>query len=137
MLYGAENLIGIVVWPIFIYEVLKGNYFKVGMISIIIIEITVIFQLIVGKYIDNYIKEKKVLKIGTFLVSLGWVLKIFITTAFQVFVIGSYHSLSSILTRTPIGSLRYETAADGGHYVDELTVLYEMIIQTSKVLIAF
>jgi MFS family permease len=136
MSYGAENLIGIVVWPIFIFGVLRGNYFQVGLISTLIIGITVVFQLSVGKYIDNYAKEKKVLKIGTLLVSFGWIFKIFIATAFQIFVVGAYHSLSSILTKTPFDSLRYETAADEGHYVDEQTVLYEMAIQSGKVLMA-
>lgn len=136
MSYGAEDLVAVVVWPIFIFEILKGNYFQVGLISTFIIGVTVILQLGVGKYINSYSREKKVLKIGTFLVSLGWILKIFIGTAFQVFVIGAYHNISDILRKTPFDSLRYEIAADEGHYVDEQTVLYEMAIQLGKVLMA-
>ena len=136
MSYGAEDLVAMVVWPIFIFEILKGNYFQVGLISTFIIGVTVILQLGVGKYINSYSREKKVLKIGTFLVSLGWILKIFIGTAFQVFVIGAYHNISDILRKTPFDSLRYEIAADEGHYIDEQTVLYEMAIQLGKVLMA-
>ena len=136
MSYGAEDLVAVVVWPIFIFEILKGNYFQVGLISTFIIGVTVILQLGVGKYINSYSREKKVLKIGTFLVSLGWILKIFIGTAFQVFVIGAYHNISDILRKTPFDSLRYEIAADEGHYIDEQTVLYEMAIQLGKVLMA-
>ena len=136
MSYGAENLVGMIVWPIFIFGVLKGNYLQVGLISTFIIGVTVILQLGVGKYIDDYRREKRVLKIGTLLVSFGWIFKIFIGTAFQIFIVGTYHSLSNILTKTPFNSLRYETAADEGHYIDEQTVLYEMAIQSGKVLMA-
>lgn len=136
MSYGAEDLVGMVVWPIFIFEVLRGNFFQVGLISAFIIGITVVLQFGIGKYIDSTSKEEKVLKIGTILVSLGWILKIFIGTAFQVFIIGAYHSISDIFRKTPFDSLRYETAADRGHYIDEQTVLYEMAIQAGKVLMA-
>ncbi len=136
MSYGAENLVGMIVWPIFIFGVLKGNYLQVGLISTFIIGVTVILQLGVGKYIDDYRRERRVLKIGTLLVSFGWIFKIFIGTAFQIFIVGTYHSLSNVLTKTPFDSLRYETAADEGHYVDEQTVLYEMAIQSGKVLMA-
>jgi len=136
MSYGAEDLVGMIVWPIFIFEVLKGNYFQVGLVSALIIGITVILQLGIGKYINNYSREKRVLKIGTFLVSLSWILKIFINTAFQIFIVGAYDGLSNIFKKTPFDALRYETAADQGHYIDEQTVLYEMAIQSGKVLMA-
>ena len=136
MSYGAENLVGMIVWPIFIFGILKGNYLQVGLISTFIIGVTVILQLGVGKYLDDYRRERRVLKIGTLLVSFGWIFKIFIGTAFQIFIVGTYHSLSNILTKTPFDSLRYETAADEGHYIDEQTVLHEMAIQSGKVLMA-
>ena len=136
MSYGGEDLVGIMVWPIFIFGVLKGDYFQVGLISSLVIMATVILQLGIGKYISSYLREKKVLKIGSFLVFLGWILKIFVDTAFQVFIVSTYHNLSNILTKTPFDSLRYETAADEGHYIDEQTVLYEVAIQLGKVLMA-
>lgn len=136
MSYGAEDLVGMIVWPIFIFEVLDGNFFQIGLISSFIIGITVIVQLGIGKYLDSTSKEKRILKIGTILVSLGWILKIFIGTVFQVFIIGAYHSISDIFRKTPFDSLRYETSADRGHYIDEQTVLYEMAIQSGKVLMA-
>ena len=75
---GSENIVGIVVWPIFIYQLLDGNYFKVGAISTLIIAISVIAQLFLGKYIDLKAKKEKVLKWGSLLYSFGWLVKIFI-----------------------------------------------------------
>ena len=131
---GSENIVGIVVWPIFIYQLLDGNYFKVGAISTLIIAISVIAQLFLGKYIDLKAKKEKVLKWGSLLYSFGWLVKIFISTAFQIFVVGAYHSITCIFLRTPFDALTYEISADQEHYVDEFTVLREMSIQFGRVL---
>ena len=131
---GSENIVGLVVWPIFIYQLLDGNYFKVGAISTLIIAISVIAQLFLGKYIDLKAKKEKVLKWGSLLYSFGWLVKIFISTAFQIFVVGAYHSITCIFLRTPFDALTYEISADQEHYVDEFTVLREMSIQFGRVL---
>ena len=133
---GSENIIGIVVWPIFIYQLLDGNYFKVGAISTLIIAISVITQLFLGKYMDLRVKKEKVLKWGSFLYSFGWLVKIFISTTFQLFIVGAYHSITCIFLRTPFDALTYEIAADQEHYVDEFSVLREMAIQFGRVLMA-
>jgi len=132
---GAESVVGIVVWPIFIFQILKGNYLEVGAISTFIIGLTVIVQLVFGKYVDKKNKEK-IIHLGSILYSIGWILKIFITTALQIFVVGVYHSIVSIFIRTPFDALTYEIAADQGHYVDEFTVLYEMALNFGRVLMA-
>lgn len=124
--YGAETVVGIVVWPIFIYQLLKGNYFQVGAISTLIIGFAVILQLALGKYIDLKSAKEKVLGWGSVFYALGWLIKIFIETAFQIFVVGAYHSVSRIFLQTPFNALSYEIAADQGHYVDEFTVLHQM-----------
>ena len=116
---GAENVIGIVIWPIFIYQLLDGDYFKVGAIFTLIIAISVVAQLFLGKYIDLKVKKEKVLKWGSFLYSFGWLVKIFISTAFQIFVAGAYHSIASIFIRTPFDALTYEIAANQEHYREE------------------
>jgi len=129
---GAENVVGIVVWPIFIYQLLNGDYFKIGAISTLIIGVTVIVQLVLGRYIDVESSQKRVLKWGSLFYSAGWIIKIFISTAFQIFVVGVYHGIASIFLRTPFDALTYEIAADQEHYVDEFTVLHEMSIQLGK-----
>jgi len=133
---GSENFIGLVVWPIFIFQLLDGDYLKVGAISALIVAVTVIMQLTLGKYMDLKISKKKVLKWGSLLYSFGWLIKIFISTAFQIFVVGAYHSITSIFIRTPFDALTYEIAADEERYVDEFTVLHEMAIQLGKSLMA-
>ena len=132
---GAEGIVGMIVWPIFIYELLKGDILQVGILSSLIIVVTVIAQIALGKYIDKKKENKEgILKWGSSLYSIGWVFKIFIFTAFHIFVVGVYHNLMKIFLRTPFDVLTYEIAADQGHYVDEFTVMHEMAIHFGKVL---
>lgn len=128
---GAESVVGIIIWPIFIFELLKGNYFEVGALSSLIVAVTVGLQLIVGKYVDIGGK-RKMIHISTILYAVGWLVKIFIITAFHIFIASAYHNLTKIFARTPFDALTYEKAADQGHYVDEYTVIHEIAIQLGK-----
>ncbi|MCD4694101.1 MFS transporter, partial [bacterium] len=131
---GAENSFTIIIWPIFIFKLLEGNYFEAGLITSLVVFLTVILQLIVGKNLD--LKDKKnILKHGTWFYSVGWIIKIFISSAFHIFIVSTYHSLSRIFTRTPFDSLIYEKAADQGHFVDEFTVIHEMAIGMGRIVI--
>ena len=127
-------VVGLIVWPIFIFQLLNGNYFQVGFISTLIIAVTAILQLVLGRHVDLNTPKEKVLKWGSILYSFGWIIKIFIATAFHVFIIGAYHSISSILLYTPFNTLNYEIMADQGHYIDEFTVLREMAVNFGKVI---
>ncbi len=131
---GAENVVSGIVWPIFIWEILKGNYFSVGAISSLIVLSTIILELLVGKYADSA-RRGKILHWGTVLYALGWLIKIFIDTAFQIFIVSTYHNLVRLFTRTPFDTLLYEHAADQGHYVDEYTVIHEMALMIGRILI--
>lgn len=129
---GVECSIGAVVWPIFIFELLKGNYAEIGGVAAIITGSIIVLQLFVGKYADKNFSKKSFIKWGSLLYSLGWILKVFIATAFQIFVIDAYHKLMKIFLRIPFDALTYEIAADQGHYVDEFTVLHEMAVGVGR-----
>jgi len=128
---GAEDAVGLIIWPIFIYSLLNGKYFEIGALSTLIVAVTILLQLAMGKYADIGAKGKMI-KISTFLYATGWAIKIFIATAFQIFIASAYHNLTKIFSRTPFDALTYEKAADQGHYVDEFTVIHEIAIQLGK-----
>ncbi|MDP2755508.1 MAG: hypothetical protein Q8P40_14115, partial [Nitrospirota bacterium] len=133
MANGAENAVGIIIWPIFIWQILKGDYLEVGAISSLIVLVSIILQLFAGKYTD-LINKRKMLHWGSVLYALGWVAKIFALTAFHIFIVGIYHEFAKIFKDTPFDTLNYEIMADRGHYVDEYTVLKEIAIQFGRVL---
>lgn len=131
---GAEDTVGVIIWPIFIFVLLQGDYFKVGALSSFIVGITVLLQYMFGHYLDKMGKKHQMLKVGSILYALGWILKIFVLTAFQVFIAGLYHKITKVLTDTSYDAIFYELAADQGHYVDEFTVLGEMALQVGKII---
>ena len=131
---GAEETIGVVVWPIFIFLLLQGDYFKVGALSSFIVGVTVLLQYMFGHYLDRIDQKHKMLRAGSILYALGWIIKIFVATAFHVFIIGLYHKITKVLTDTSYDAIFYDLAADQGHYVDEFTVLSEMAMQVGRLI---
>jgi hypothetical protein len=129
---GAENTAGVLIWPIFIYELLEGNYFEVGALTTLIVGVTMLAQLLVGKRLDDAHLEKSFIKYGTTLNSLGWIVKAFVATAFHIFVAGLFHSLVKVITMTPLTTLMYEVGADQGHYIDEYTVLHDQAMHIGR-----
>ena len=130
---GAENVVGLIIWPIFIWQILAGNFLEMGAISSGIILITILLQLIAGKYVD-LLDKRTMLRWGTGFYAIGWLAKTFILTASQIFILGAYHSVTQIFKDTPFDSLNYEIVADKGHYVDEFTVLREMSVHLGKII---
>lgn len=129
---GAEETIGVIVWPIFIFLLLQGDYFKVGALSSFILGVTVLMQYMFGHYLDKLGQKHGMLKAGSILYALGWIVKIFVLTAFHVFIVGIYHKIAKVLTDTSYDAIFYDLAADQGHYVDEFTVLSEMAMQIGR-----
>jgi len=124
---GAEVVVTIVVWPIFLYEILNGDVFEIGAVSTVIVGVTIVLQLLVGRYLDaREGNHERTLKVGSTLYALGWVFKIFVLSTAQVFFVGLYHNIVKIFTHTPFSAILYDMSADQGRYVDEFTVMREM-----------
>jgi len=124
---GAEVVVNLIVWPIFLYVLLDGNVFDIGAISAVIVAATIVIQLLVGRYLDRETSSKeRTLRIGSTLYAVGWILKIFVLSTLHVFVIGLYHNIVKIFTATPYSAILYDMSSDKGDYVDEFTVVREM-----------
>lgn len=124
---GAETVVNVIVWPIFLFEILDGNLLEVGAVSTIVVAATIIVQLVWGKYLDAHSEsQRQTLQIGSTLYAIGWIIKMFVISTLQVFVVGLYHNLMKIFTKTPFTSIVYDISAGQGKYVDEFTVLREM-----------
>ncbi len=124
---GAEVAITLIVWPIFLFELLQGNIFEIGAVSTLIVAVTIVLQLLLGRYLDSREESKfKTLEWGSKLYALGWIARIFVLSAAQVFLVGLYHNIMRIFTKTPFSAILYDMSAEQGKYVDEFTVLREM-----------
>lgn len=129
--YGAESVAGTVVWPLFLFFVFKGDYLSIGSFAAVIVVISLILELFVGKETDKY-SPTKLLKLGTGVYALGWLGKAIVDTVVGVFAASTFHSVGSILLRTPLDTLMYEQAADAGHYIDEYTTIREISLTIGR-----
>ncbi|MCK5081196.1 MAG: MFS transporter, partial [Candidatus Moranbacteria bacterium] len=50
---GAESIIFFIIWPIFVFQILQGNYLQVGFISTATVVVVVVAQFFVGKKADG------------------------------------------------------------------------------------
>jgi len=130
---GMQSVVGMIVWPIFIWLLLEKDYQAVGLISSLIVFVNVFLTLLMGDFADKTDK-RRMLRWGSILNSLGWIFKMFVGTGFQVFVASTYHGFADIVMRTPYNVMMYEKAADSGHYIDECTVLRELSLTLGRVL---
>lgn len=130
---GAETVVQLIVWPIFLYEVLAGNVLEIGAVSTVVVGLTIVVQLVAGKYLDRATTSKeRTLQIGSTLYAVGWILKIFVLSVTHVFLVGLYHNIVKIFTKTPFSAIIYDMSAEQGKYVDEFTVLREMAGHTGR-----
>jgi YQGE family putative transporter len=137
MAYGAETIVTLLAWPIFLYTILNGNMLEIGGVSTLIVGATILIQLVVGKKIDAKTGNSiKLLRRGSVMYAIGWIIKIFVISATQVFFVGLYHSITKIFTKTPYTSLLYDMSGEQGHYIDEFTVIKEMANHSGRVLSA-
>ena len=124
---GAEAIVNLVVWPIFLYEILNGDVLGIGLLSTFIVAITIVLQLLLGRYLDGkHDNKERTLRVGSTLYAVGWIFKIFVLSAAQVFFVGLYHNIVKIFTQTPFSAILYDMSADQGSLVDEYTVVREI-----------
>ncbi len=129
---GFQSNVGYIVWPIFIFLVLKGAYLKVGLYSALIVLGMTVLRYTIGELVDRLSKDK-IIKTGSWLYALGWLLKAAVASGWQIFLVGVYHNFTQILYKTPLDALTYEIAADEEHYIDEFTILKEMALHLGKI----
>jgi MFS family permease len=133
VLEGAESIISIIIWPIIIFLLLNKKYEAVGITTSLIVLGTVVLNLLLGKATDKF-EKNKMIKIASLLNAVGWFLKIFVNTAFDIFITSVYHDFSRIFLKVPYQAFYYEKWADNGHFVDEFTVIREEGLRVGKMI---
>lgn len=131
--YGAEGVVGMIIWPIFLYLVFDGEYLSIGLFAGLIVVISILLQLFIGNLIDKK-PVKKILSWGTHIYAIGWFAKSLVDSVLGVFAASTFHTFGSIMMMTPMDAIYYERAADSGHYVDEFTVIRETAINIGRLL---
>ncbi|MFC1720887.1 MFS transporter [Patescibacteria group bacterium] len=130
---GFQSIVSAIIWPIFIFMLFDEKYLTVGIVSSLTIFAIIIIRTFIGNLLDTW-NQKRMVVIGSIFNTTGWIVKLFIETAFQVFIADTYHNVGRVIHRTSVDTTQYDQAADNGHYVDEYTVLREMSLNIGRIL---
>jgi len=130
---GAQSTISAIVWPIFIFMLFDEKFLTVGVVAALTLVAIIVFRLFIGDLVDTW-NRGKMQTIGSILYMTGWIIKTLVETAFQVFLVDTYHNLGRTVSRVSFDTNTYTQSADNGHYVDEYTALKEIALNIGRVL---
>lgn len=128
---GIQSGVRIIIWPIFIFVLLEGNYAAIGFVTMVTILLLIVLRFVIGGLADTW-NRKRLLVLGVFLSTTGWIAKAFVDTGLQIFVADTYHRMGRAVNRLSADILMYDQAVDNGHYIDEYTVLRELAVNLGR-----
>jgi MFS family permease len=127
--YGDE-LIVMVIWPIFIYVII-GDFLKLGALMSISVALTSIVSLYIGRLTDRR-GGKNILRYGSIIQFFGWLFRILTRGILGIFLADAYSRIAKQAIDIPFISETYEVAQDTS--VMKRIVFFEMALIVGKVL---
>ncbi len=128
---GMEGIAATVLWPLFIFIIIK-KYFLMGSLASIVAIFMIIFTVGVGKLTDG-IKKRKIMKIGIIISTFTWLIRIFVKTISQVFTVTSIGAAGSTLTNIPFSAITYDKIKKNN--LIEFLVLREIFLCFGRILV--
>lgn len=128
----GEELIVLVLWPVFISIVVVG-YLEIGLVVAISTLVMSLIVLYVGKLTDEHNKHS-VLRFSTILYALGWLVRLVIISPFQVFLVDLWSRFTKNIVSVPLTAITYERAKTRS--VMDTVVLFEMSLVVGKIIAA-
>ncbi len=128
---GMEFISSGVLWPLFVFIILK-KYFLMGSLASFISIFMVIFTIGVGKLSDG-IKKKKIMYFGGLILAASWFIRGFVRTIFQVFTVAFIGASASTLTNVPFSALTYDRIKRNN--LMQYLVLREVFLNFGRVLL--
>ncbi|MDZ4231625.1 MAG: MFS transporter, partial [Candidatus Pacearchaeota archaeon] len=127
---GLEHIIYFLFWPLFLF-VLAVHFDSIGAIASLALVASSLFMLYVGRVSDTQ-DRSWLLNIGALWTSVSWVLKFFVTTAFDALLAHTLYRISLAAANIPFQTFFYEKAASKGPEADEFVVHREIIVNVSR-----
>lgn len=127
----GEDLIVMVIWPVFIYLVVK-NFFSVGLVIALATFVTTIATLYIGKLTDK--RKKSVLRYGAVSSTLIWLIRLIASAGWHVFLIDTLSRVTKNAITIPLTALTYDRAQSTS--IMKSVVFFEMALVVGKLLAA-
>ncbi len=130
--FGAATAgtIGLVIWPIFLTS-LKLSTETIGMISSLTAILTLIIFFILTRK-ENKEKREKIIKKRTIVHTIGWLARIFASSALSAFVIDAYKKLFYKLLQVEWSAYTYELAKKQNYF--KFIVTREIAFNLSRII---
>jgi MFS family permease len=128
--YGEELVAGLL-WPVFIFLIIKG-YASVGFLISASILLTTILTLYVGRIADMESRHG-VLKVGVIFTFFTWLLRILVVSGVGVFMADSLYRISRGTIGVPLMILTYERAKKTS--VMKSIIFFQMALALGKLII--
>ncbi|MFA5107247.1 MAG: MFS transporter [Patescibacteria group bacterium] len=104
----GEELVVLVLWPVFIYLIMKTSL-AVGTVVALATLITTLVTVYVGRVCDKH-RKHPVIKLGSALYALSWTLRVFAGTGIQIFLLDSLSRISKNMVYVPLTAITYYRA---------------------------
>lgn len=128
---GIQSGAQLVVWPLLVFLLLDGEFVALGAVAALTLFAILILRFITGRFLDRG-RTQQTLAWGAFIMSSGWVLRLFAGSPITVVAIDTYHGLGQVVNRLSVEAISYEQAADNGRFVDEFTVFKEIALHCGR-----
>jgi len=127
---SVETGINGFIWPLFM-AVLAIGYLSMGWITSFAIFISAVFAIYLGRLSDTN-RRSKLLKIGSFLTSISWLIKYFVINPFTAFLAQSLYRICRVSASVPFQTFFYEKASLKKELADEFIISREIISGIAK-----
>jgi len=122
--YGFDVGVSMYIWPIFLF-ILAINFQTIGLISSGALFLSLLFVLYIGEATDQFSK-KRLLRIGSILTSIVWIIKTFVRTAFDAFLAHVAYRFAFSAASIPFAAIFYDKASEKKDCLDRYIVFREM-----------
>ncbi len=126
----GEELIVLVIWPIFIYVIVR-DFLGLGALSAVSILVTTVVFFYIGRISDRR-DRRLILGYGAIFQFFSWLIRLFTRSVFGVFVIDVYSRISKQAVVIPMIAEVYEEAQDRA--VVRSILFFEMSLVLGKIL---
>ena len=129
----AEEQVHLYFWPVFIF-IIVGSVSDVGLIIGVSSLVLALVTLYIGRITDKN-NKKAVLKTGTFIHSIVWLMRTLVSGGLGIFLIQSLESISRRITDISLVAITYKRAQDG-HLVKKIVFFMMALILILVILVA-
>ena len=130
---GMNNAAHVVLWPLFIFLLLDGQYQTIGLLSTLALLVVVALRLFAGKLLDNPKTRDVMIHWTSRAQSVTWILRVFPVTAVHVFLVDTAYRLVESMNGLSYDKVVYDHISQYHDRADEYVVIRALAINIGRV----